>query len=119
MKLKSIIACGLLLLGVGAATTSCEDMFTAENSLVSTDLAPKDTIYQVMGIMKRMQKLADRTVLLGEIRADLVEVDAVHAPADVQELASNSISASNVYNKPADYYAVINRCNIYLNEYYI
>ena len=116
MKLKSIIACGLLLLGVGAATTSCEDMFTAENSLVSTDLAPKDTIYQVMGIMKRMQKLADRTVLLGEIRADLVEVDAVHAPADVQELASNSISASNVYNKPADYYAVINSCNIYLNE---
>lgn len=114
MKLKSIIACGLLLLGVGAATTSCEDMFTAENSLVATDLAPQDTIYQVMGIVKRMQKLADRTVLLGEIRADLVEVDPLHAPADIQELATNIVSASNVYNKPADYYAVINNCNIYL-----
>lgn len=114
MKLKSIIACGLLLLGVGAATTSCEDMFTAENSLVTTNLAPKDTLYQVMGIIQRMQKLADRTVLLGEVRADLVEVDPLHASADIQELYANEISEKNVYNKPADYYAVINNCNIYL-----
>lgn len=114
MKFKSIIACGLLLLGVGAATTSCEDMFTAENNLVTTDLAPKDTLYQVMGIIQRMQKLADRTVLLGEIRADLVEVDPIHASADIQELAANNVSSTNVYNQPADYYAVINNCNIYL-----
>lgn len=114
MKFKSIIACGLLLLGVGAATTSCEDMFTPENNLVTTDLAPKDSLYQVMGIIQRMQKLADRTVLLGEIRADLVEVDPIHASADIQELAANNISATNVYNQPADYYAVINNCNIYL-----
>lgn len=114
MKLKSIITCGLLLLGVGAATTSCEDMFTAENNLVTTDLAPKDTLYQVMGILERMQKLADKTVLLGEIRADLVDVDPVHASADIQELAVNNVSTSNIYNKPSDYYAVINNCNIYL-----
>ncbi len=114
MKFKSIITCGLLLLGVGAATTSCEDMFTAENNLVTTDLTPKDTLYQVMGIVQRMQKLADRTVLLGEVRADLLEVDPVHASADVQELGANNISTSNVYNQPVDYYAVINNCNIYL-----
>ena len=114
MKFKSIIACGLLLLGVGAATTSCEDMFTAENKLVTTDLAPKDTLYQVMGIVQRMQKLADRTVLLGEVRADLVEVDPIHASADIQELAANNVSTTNAYNRPADYYAVINNCNIYL-----
>lgn len=114
MKFKSIIACGLLLLGVGAATTSCEDMFTAENSLVATDLAPKDTLYQVMGIIQRMQKLADRTVLLGEVRADLLEIDPIHASADIQELYNNNISTTNEYNSPAEYYAVINNCNIYL-----
>lgn len=114
MKLKSIIACGLLLLGVGATTTSCEDMFTADNSLVTTDLTPKDTLYQVMGIIQRMQKLADRTILLGEVRADLLEVDPIHASADIQELASNNISTTNAYNSPAEYYAVINNCNIYL-----
>ena len=114
MKVKSIIVCGLLLFGVGVSTISCEDMFTADNNLVSTDLAPQDTVYQVMGIVKRMQKLADRTVLLGEIRADLVDVDISVASTDIQQLSNNVISTDNVYNKPADYYAVINNCNIYL-----
>jgi hypothetical protein len=68
----------------------------------------------MMGIIKRMQKLADRTVLLGEVRADLVDVDPLHASADIQELAANNVSAANVYNQPSDYYAVINSCNIYL-----
>lgn len=114
MKLKSIIACGALLLSVGAATTSCEDFFTAENKLVTTDLAPKDTVYQVMGIIQRMQKLADRTVLLGELRADLVDVDPAHSTIDLQELGNNSVSQENIYNQPSDYYDVINNCNIYL-----
>lgn len=105
---------GMFLLGVGTATTSCEDMFTADNNLVTTDLAPKDTLYQMMGIVKSMQKLADRTVLLGEIRADLVDIDPLHSTKDLQELASNSVSLDNIYNKPADYYAVINNCNVYL-----
>jgi hypothetical protein len=104
----------MLLLGVGAATTSCEDMFTAENRLVTTDLAPKDTLYQVMGIVQRMQKLADRTVLLGELRADLVEIDPIHSSLDLQELSANNVSSANIYNQPVDYYAVINNCNIYL-----
>lgn len=124
MKVKSIITCGLLLLGIGAATTSCEDMFEAENNLVTTDLAPKDTIYQMMGIVQRMQKLAERTVLLGEVRADLLDVDPIHATAHLQGLYDNTPDktqpydpikkAGNIYNQPADYYAVINSCNIYL-----
>ena len=112
--MKSIIKCGLLLLVLGTATVSCEDMFTAHNTLVTTELAPQDTLFQMMGIIKRMQKLADRTVLLGEVRADLVDVDPLHASADIQELAANNVSAANVYNQPSDYYAVINSCNIYL-----
>lgn len=121
MKLKSIISCGLLLLGVGAATTSCEDMFTPENKLVTTELAPQDTLYQMMGIIQRMQKLTDRTVLLGEIRADLIQVQTT-ANDYIQQLASNSnilpwdeaTKTGNIYNNVSDYYAVINSCNIYL-----
>ena len=112
--MKSIIKCGLLLLGFGTATVSCEDMFTAENTLVSTELAPQDTLFQMMGIIKSMQKIADRTVLLGEVRADLVDVDPLHSSADIQELNANNVSATNIYNQPSDYYAVINSCNIYL-----
>lgn len=114
MKFKSIIACGAILLGVGSATTSCEDMFTADNALVEKNLAPQDTLYQFMGIVKSMQKVAERTVLLGELRADLVDIDPAHSTTDLQELAANNVSVGNAYNKPADYYAVINNCNVYL-----
>ena len=114
MKIKSIITCGLLLLGVGATTTSCEDMMTADNHLVTTDLAPQDTLYQMMGIVKRMQSLADRTILLGEIRADLVDVDQARASADLKALSDNNITTTNKYNSPTEYYGVINSCNIYL-----
>lgn len=94
--------------------TSCEDMFTAENHLVTTDLAPQDTVFHTMGIVKRMQKLATRTILLGEVRADLVTVNPDVASADVQQLGNNEVALDNAYNKPADYYDVINNCNIYL-----
>ncbi|MCM1311486.1 MAG: RagB/SusD family nutrient uptake outer membrane protein [Bacteroides sp.] len=127
MKTKSIILSGLLLASVGAATTSCEDMFTTENSLVTTDLAPKDSMYQVMGIINRMQKLADRTILLGELRADLVDINS-STSTTLQEVANNAISLDNEYNSVVDYYSVINSCNIFLdyvdsmlithNEYY-
>ncbi len=113
MKTKSIILSGLLLIGLGAATTSCEDMFTPDNEHITTDLAPKDTVYQVMGIVGKMQHLVDRTILLGEVRSDLVDVLST-ADKDLQDLANNVAGLDNAYNNPADYYAVINSCNIYL-----
>ncbi len=114
MKTKSIIFSLLLLLGVGAATTSCEDMFTAENDLVDTNLAPHDTVYNMMGIVRSMQKVVEKSILLGEVRADLVDINPYTTTA-LQELSNNNVSLGNEYNKPADFYAVINSCNIYLN----
>ncbi len=115
LKRAAVVALPLVgAVGGGLLTlTSCEDMFTADNNLVTTDLTPQDTVYQVMGIVQRMQKLADRTVLLGEVRADLVDINP-SASVDVQELSNNTVSTDNKYNNPTDYYAVINSCNIYL-----
>ena len=73
MKTKSIIFSGLLLASLGAATTSCEDMLSVDDELHTTNLAPQDTVYQIMGIINRMQSLVDRTLVLGELRADLVD----------------------------------------------
>ena len=89
----------MFLLGVGTATTSCEDMFTADNNLVTTDLAPKDTLYQMMGILKSMQKLGDRTVLLGEIRADLIDIDPNHSSKDLQELTIQFLSTMSTISQ--------------------
>jgi len=115
MKTKSLILSGLLLATIGLSTTSCEDMFTKESDLNTTELAPEDSIYRVMGIVKQMQKLVDRTILLGEARADLVDITSA-TTTTLQDVAANTIGKDNSYNNVADYYAVINSCNIYIEN---
>lgn len=113
MKTKSFICSALLLLGAGVATTSCEDILEAENKLVTTDFAPNDTVYQFFGVVHAMQGVVDQSVLLGELRADLVAVNAT-ASEDLQALGNNNVTVDNAYNNPAAFYNVINNCNIFL-----
>ena len=60
-----------------------------------------------------MQIIADRTVLLGEARADLMTVTEA-ASSDLKRLAAFDVNKKNKYYQIADYYAVINNCNYYL-----
>ena len=98
--------------------TSCSDMLETESELVEFEKEntldhPTDSVYSVMGIINKMQLIADRTVLLGEVRADLVTTTEA-ANADLKRLASFNLSEPNKYNQVSDYYAVINNCNYYL-----
>jgi hypothetical protein len=74
---------------------------------------PTDSVYSVLGIINKIQVIADRTVLLGETRGDLV-VTTEAASADLKRLANFELSQDNVYNQVSDYYAVINNCNYYI-----
>ncbi len=103
---------------LGGATTSCSDMLETDSELVEYDKDntlnhPTDSVYSVMGIINKMQTIADRTQLLGEVRADLVSVTDA-ASADLKRLATFDSSQPNSYNQVSDYYAVINNCNYYL-----
>lgn len=83
---------------LGAATTSCEDMLEVDDELHTTNLAPQDTVYQMFGIINRIQSLVDRTVVLGELRADLMDVDPNVAKTSLQEVMNNNITTDNEYN---------------------
>ena len=72
-----------------------------------------DTIYSVTGIMNKLQVIADRTILLGEMRGDLVDINS-NTPADLRDVALFNIGDENAYNSPRDYYAIINNCNYFL-----
>lgn len=117
--LFSAILTPLTLGGVGGGLfTSCEDFFEQESDHVI--FADKDhlgnavdTIYSVTGIMDKMQILADRTILLGELRGDLVTLTD-YAPANVRQIAEFNVDDDNIYNSPRDYYAVINNCNYFI-----
>ncbi len=76
---------------------------------------PNDTVYSLLGIVNKIQKLADRTVILGEIRGDLTEVTE-NASNDLQQLANFTADANNAYNEVSDYYAVIQNCNFFLSR---
>lgn len=101
-------------------TSSCEDMLDKGNDYViyadGQELNnPGDTVTSVLGILNKLQAIAVRTNLLGELRADLVTVRD-NANSDLKDIASFEISDENKYNAPRDYYAVINNCNFFLER---
>lgn len=118
MKKISSIILSALMGGAVLTTTSCGDFLDQESDRViyaDNDHLnnASDTLYSVTGIMNKMQALADRTVLLGELRGDLVDV-LNNTSADLREISNFDISSDNPYNSPRDYYAVINNCNYFI-----
>ena len=118
MNLKKLILNSLLLGAAMVATTSCGDFLEQDSEQVIYANkghlgSASDTIYSVTGIMNKMQVLADRTILLGELRGDLMDVNS-NTTAELREIANFNISDNNKYNSPRDYYAVINNCNYFI-----
>jgi len=100
------------------ALSSCSDFLYDDSDIVSYAdnnhlTSDADTLWSVAGIMNKLQVVADRTVVLGELRGDLVSVTA-DADADLRDVASFNIGEDNRYNAIADYYAIVNNCNYYL-----
>ena len=100
--------------------TSCSDMMDTDSEFVEFQednqlQAPTDSVYSVMGIIYKMQVIADRTVLLGELRSDLTTTTAA-ASSDLKAISNFKIDGQNVYNRISDYYAVINNCNYFLEH---
>ena len=114
---KAVTLFVISLYGMGSLV-SCSDVFDVESNYISeTDYdhikTASDTIYSVTGILNSLQAIADRTILLGEVRGDLMSVTDV-TDADLRNVANFNITDNNKYNTPADYYAVINNCNYFI-----
>jgi hypothetical protein len=98
--------------------TSCDDFFNQESNDVlyanqeHLDNAV-DSAWSVVGILGKLQLVADRTVVLGEVRGDLVDLSPT-ASKDLRDVANFTVGDDNIYNNPTDYYAVINNCNYFL-----
>lgn len=114
-KIRFIIAaaiCGML------SFTSCSDFFDEDSTYVidanGNHLSnATDTLYSVIGILNKLQAIGDRTILLGEVRGDLMSVTQSTA-SDLRDVAEFNVGDDNMYNVPRDYYAVINNCNYFI-----
>lgn len=121
LKMSSwVSSLSVLGLGLSLGLTSCSDLFDVDSEhIIYADEDhlhnATDTIYSVTGILDKLQAIADRTVLLGEARGDLMDVTDVTS-ADLRDVAMFNIGDDNKYNCPRDYYAVINNCNYFIAE---
>lgn len=115
MKHKSILSVIALIFCVSLVNTSCDDMLTPDLERYATDTYAQDSIYSVYGILKGIQKVTPRTILLDAVRSDLAAMstytsDSIKAIANFENPADGSSGLLNV----ADYYLIINSCNFYL-----
>jgi starch-binding outer membrane protein, SusD/RagB family len=99
--------------------TSCSDFINQDSDRVifADDEhlnQAEDTLYSALGIVNKLQAISDRTILLGELRADLSDI-TTYTSSDLRDVALfNVADTTNAYNSPADYYAVINNCNYFI-----
>lgn len=119
MKRKSIFY-ALALCSVMSVFTACEDMFDLTSSSVQYENnheldSPADSLYSVVGILAKLQGIADQTILFGELRGDLVD-ESVNTENDLREIINYNVSPSNKYYSYRDYYSVINNCNYFLSK---
>jgi len=108
----------LTVVCAACVVASCADIMDTDSELVAFEKDntlnhPTDSVYSVMGIIGKMQGIADRMVLLGELRGDLVTTTDA-ASTDLKRLAAFDRTADNRYYSVSDYYAVINNCNYFI-----
>lgn len=120
MKKNLIYTVAFLLCGA-FLFSSCQDMLNIDSDRVEYEYenwTPSDSVYSVLGILKAVQGVTDRHILLNELRADLTTVSETKAIAEIQEIYHSDFSnlETNKYLDVKDYYTIINNCNIFLNR---
>ena len=114
MKSKSFIV-ALLTVSTLGLTTSCADMFDIDSTRVVYEKdhnldSTADSVYSTLGVLQGMRQIADRYVILGEVRGDLCEINE-NTKTSLRNLANYDFGADNEYIDVKDYYAIINNCN--------
>lgn len=96
--------------------TSCQDMLTPDLTRFSDEFA-KDSVYSAFGILKSIQNVGVRTVVLDEARSDL-STTGTYTTDSVLSIANfeNPEDGSSKFLNVADYYHIINSCNFYLSK---
>ena len=120
MKKKSIISLLICCMTLGMVNTSCQDMLTPDSERHAYDVA-NDTLYSYWGVLKSLQGVAERYVILNECRGDLVDGSSYVSDtiAAIINFGKNGYEdkykdGACAYLKVSDYYHVINSCNAYI-----
>jgi len=109
------LAAGLLF-----AFNACQDALDTNSSLISMQDEHKinDEVAAssaLNGIIYELLPIADRYVLTGELRGDLMTTSE-SASIELQDLNRFQVTGDNEYADKRDYYNIINNCNFLLQK---
>ena len=115
---KTLLWMMILLFSV----TSCEEYLDVKPE----DKLAGDQVYRnvydadaaVIGIYGKFMGLAEKYVMLNEMRADLMTTTSNSSPY-LKELSEQNVSEGNPYANPKDFYTVIQNCNDVLKNFNI
>jgi starch-binding outer membrane protein, SusD/RagB family len=117
MIMKSIKYLLSLLLLPMVVLTSCidpDDLEVLDESNAYLNI--EDANSAVKGLYGKVMKLAEQTVVLSELRADLMDV-TTNAGQELQDISYFTSDADNSYVNVVPYYSVIQTCNDMLENF--
>jgi starch-binding outer membrane protein, SusD/RagB family len=118
MKTPKIFAGLAILLTLSAA--GCKDAFDLkpENALEDSQMYQNvyDADAAVQGIYGKVLKIADRIVILNELRGDLIDV-TTNSDQYLRQLNTHAVTPDNPYASPRPFYEIIMDCNDALTNF--
>jgi len=116
-KLLKYVSFLAVLAGSLGYLSSCKDFLNPEQELNITEDLLFDDWYEyrsvAMGLYGLQQKLVEQLVVLGELRADLLQITP-NADADLVEIYNFNISKNNKYASPLQFYKLISASNNFI-----
>lgn len=108
------LACSMMVF------TACSDFVEVDsNSVIKTEDYNINDVskarYTMFGILAQLQRVADRYVILGELRGDLLTTTD-NSNQDLHDIADFNVDSLNAYHMESDLYAIINSCNYLLSR---
>ena len=110
----------LAALAATLASVSCSDFIEIDsNSVIKSDgyqINDRATArYTMFGILAQLQRVADKYVIVGELRGDLLTTTD-NSTQDLRDIADFGADSLNAYHLESDLYAIINSCNYLLSR---
>lgn len=109
-----------LAVGIFFAFYGCQDMLNTNSSLIAMEdeyqiTNEAEAKRALSGILNQLTAIADRYVLMGELRGDLMTTTDF-AVTDLKAVNLFEVSNENEYSNKKEYYNIINNCNILLQK---
>ena len=101
-------------------SVSCGDFIEVDsNSVIPVEDYkidnPSTARYTMFGILAQLQRVADKYVVVGELRGDLLTTTE-NSTQDLRDIADFCADSLNAYHLESELYAIINSCNYLLSR---